>query len=319
MDMVRLGRTGLNVSVACLGTGGHSLLGQAYGKSFEHSVNVLKAAFDLGVNFIDTAVGYGNTEEIVGAAIRGRRDKVVISTKEYLCKAGTPIEGKDYWTPVQFSDRIEGNLRRLGTDYIDVYYIHGVLSYQYDYCINEILPVLRKAQEEGKIGYLGLSGRFLLELKQQMFERGVDEDLFDVMMIGHNFVNQCAERYVLPEAKKKDVAVQSIYAVRSKLTNFETANKLVAQVIAKGEVDAADLDLENPLGFLLTEGGASSLTNACYRYNRYVPGVSVVVMGTGNIEHLKENVRSINDKPLPEPVIARLKKIFHRVESVTAD
>ncbi len=319
MDMVRLGRTGLNVSVACLGTGGKSLLGQAYGASFEHSVNILKAAFDLGVNFIDTAVGYGNTEEIVGAAIKGRRDKVVISTKEYLAKAGTPIEGTDYWSPAQFRERIEGNLRRLDTDYIDVYYVHGVISYQYDYCVNEILPVLHKARDEGKIGYIGLSGRFLIELTQKMFYRGVDDDLFDVMMIGHNFVNQCAERYVLPEAKKKDIAVQSIYAVRGRLANFESANELIAEVIAKGEVDPNDLDPENPLGFLITEGGASSLTNACYRYNRYVPGVSVVVMGTGNIEHLKENVRSINDKPLPEAVVARLKKIFRRVESVTAD
>lgn len=319
MDMVRLGRTGLNVSVACLGTGGKSMLGQSYGKSVEHSVNVVRAALDMGINFIDTAVGYGNTEEIVGAAIKGRRDGVVISTKEYLCRAGTPIEGKDYWTPAEFRERIEGNLRRLGTDHIEVYYVHGVISFQYDYCVNEILPVIQKARQEGKIGYAGLSGRFVIELTQKMFERGVDEDLFDVMMVGHNLINQSAERYVLPEAKKKDIAVQSIYAVRGRLANFEAANKLVADVIASGEVDPGDLDPVNPLGFLLTEGGASSLTNACYRYNRYVPGVSVVVMGTGNIEHLKENVRSINGKPLPTAVVERLQKIFSRVESVTGD
>ena len=67
-----LGRTGLNVSVAGLGCGGHSRLGQTYGNSEEQSIAVVSAALDLGINFVDTAAAYG-TEKIVGAAVKGRR------------------------------------------------------------------------------------------------------------------------------------------------------------------------------------------------------------------------------------------------------
>jgi len=72
-----LGRTGLNVSVAGLGCGGHSRLGQTYGNTLEQSADVVRAALDLGINFIDTAAAYG-TEKIVGEAVRDRRDKVII-------------------------------------------------------------------------------------------------------------------------------------------------------------------------------------------------------------------------------------------------
>ena len=85
METVRLGRTGLNVSVAALGCGGKSRLGRTGGASFDQSVEVVKAALDRGVTLVDTAASYG-TEEIVAAAVKGRRDKVVISTKLLIHK-----------------------------------------------------------------------------------------------------------------------------------------------------------------------------------------------------------------------------------------
>ncbi len=63
----------------------------------------------------------------------------------------------------------------------------------------------------------------------------------------------------------------------------------------------------------------ASLVDACYRYDRYAPVVDVVLTGTGSIAHLKDNLRSISDKPLPAPVIDRLTKIFGRVTSISAD
>src|SRR6478735_7843727 len=101
MDMVKLGRTGLNVSVACLGCGGHSKLGQARGASIAHSVGIVHAALDAGVNFIDTAAVY-KTEPIVGEAIKGRRDKVVISTKGLINRPGAPETGLDFVSPQDY-------------------------------------------------------------------------------------------------------------------------------------------------------------------------------------------------------------------------
>ncbi len=80
MQKVRLGRTGLEVSVAGLGCGGHSRLGMARGKDVHYAADMVRRALDLGITYIDTARAYG-TEEAVGLGLKGRRDEAVISTK----------------------------------------------------------------------------------------------------------------------------------------------------------------------------------------------------------------------------------------------
>src|ERR1700742_4516699 len=110
MHYKTLGRTGLSVSVAGLGCGGHSRLGQAYGNTVEQSVAVVHAALDLGINWIDTAAAYG-TEKIVGEAVRGRRDKVHISTKTAIgswSEAQAPMS-----SGAQILEQLEKNLGRL--------------------------------------------------------------------------------------------------------------------------------------------------------------------------------------------------------------
>ena len=319
MQMTTFGRTGLKVSVACLGTGGHSRLGQAKGASTEHSIGVVKAAIDLGINFIDTSVFY-KTEEIVGEAIKGQRDKVIISTKNLIINDGTELTGTDFMTGAEYKTRLEGNLRRLKTDYIDIFHTHGVTDKQYDYCVKEIMPVVLKLKEEGKIRFTAMSERFNVDTKHKMLEMAVKDDFFDCYMVGLNFVNQSVLRDIIPKAKKKGIGIQSIYAVRGRLSTFEKANEVIEECIAAGEIDPADLDdRKDPLRFLITEGGATSLPNACYRFNRHSFGQDVVLTGTGSIDHLKENVKSINDPPLAAPALAKLKKIFARVETATAD
>jgi aryl-alcohol dehydrogenase-like predicted oxidoreductase len=127
MEKVRLGRTGLDVTPICLGAGGHSRLGQTTGASTDESVALVRAALDLGINFVDTAANYG-TEPIVGAAVQGRRDEVVISTKI----GPTPsMAVNDLITAAELRERVELSLGRLGTDRIDILHLHGVLPEQY--------------------------------------------------------------------------------------------------------------------------------------------------------------------------------------------
>src|ERR1051325_3094338 len=120
MDYVKLGRTGLKVSVAGLGCGGPSRLGMRDGASEEQGAGIIPRALHLRVQFLDTAEVYG-TEGVVGRALKGMpRDKVVISTKKKF-----PLD--DPKDPAGETRRsIEQSLRRMGTDYIDVYHIHGV-------------------------------------------------------------------------------------------------------------------------------------------------------------------------------------------------
>src|SRR5262249_22655658 len=142
MHYKTLGRTGLSVSVAGLGCGGHSRLGQAYGKSAEESVALVKAAMDLGINWIDTAAAYG-TERIVGEAVRGAREKIIISTKTAILPWGEPGAGP--FNGAQVLAHLEKSLDRLDTDYIDLFNLHGVVHSQLEYIAAEIVPVLVKA------------------------------------------------------------------------------------------------------------------------------------------------------------------------------
>ena len=120
MEYVTLGRTGLGVSVAGLGCGGFSRLGLGTGKSESEAVALVRQALDLGVNLLDTAAVYG-TEGVVGAAIKSvPRDRVVIATKAWIprregsCAAARAVASLD------------NSLKQLGTDYIDIFQLHGV-------------------------------------------------------------------------------------------------------------------------------------------------------------------------------------------------
>lgn len=317
MDHTTLGRTGLDVSVACLGTGGHSRLGQEYGATFDASVGVVTAAIDAGVTFVDTAAGY-DTEEIVGAAIRGRRDELVISTKNHIVKKGTSFLGDDYITGDDYVALVEASLKRLGTDHVDVLHLHGIVASQYDYCVSEMLPVLERLREQGKTRSIAISERFYVEPEHDTLKRAVADGYFDVIMVGLNLLNHTALATVVPEANRKGIGIQGIYAVRGKLVDAGRAQELIDESVRLGEIDPSLLDAE-PLGFLTAPGAARSLVEACYRYNRWAPGVDTTLTGTGQVDHLLANLEALAQPPLPESVLARVAELFDGVKTVTGE
>src|SRR6476620_12610709 len=135
MNFTTLGKTNLRVSVAGLGTGGFSRLGLKTGKSEDEAARLIHEAVGLGVNFIDTATSYG-TEGVVGQALKTiPRDAVVIATK-------TQFRGKEWRTPQQVVASLDDSLRLMGTDYVDVFNLHGVELPEYDYALNVIAPAL---------------------------------------------------------------------------------------------------------------------------------------------------------------------------------
>jgi aryl-alcohol dehydrogenase-like predicted oxidoreductase len=152
MEYITLGKTGLKVSVAGLGCGGPSRLGMRNDpQSANHAIALVKQGLDLGINFLDTAQTYG-TEPIVGRAIAGLpRDQVVISTKKTLPSEDDP----DPETEV--IKGLEQSLKFLGTDYIDIYHLHGVEPKDYDFAQKRLLPVMRRLKEQGKIRFIGVT------------------------------------------------------------------------------------------------------------------------------------------------------------------
>lgn len=313
-----LGRTGLEVGVAGLGCGGHSRLGQSYGRSFDQSVALVRAAIDAGVTLIDTAAAYG-TEEIVGQAVGSRRDEIVLSTKLGIVTPGTSALGTDFVKAGEFIRLADESLKRLRTDHIDILHLHGVMPGQYDYCRSELVPALLKLQEQGKIRYLGLTERFIHDTRHTMLQDALQDDCWDVVMTGFNFLNPSARKNVLPLTREKGVGTLVMFAVRRALGSQDVAEEIVRELITAGEIDAHGVDLDNPLGFLLDPGVSATIIEAAYRFCRHEPGMDVVLTGTGSEDHLRENLDVLSLPELPYDARARLTRIFANVDSVSGN
>jgi aryl-alcohol dehydrogenase-like predicted oxidoreductase len=312
VQTVRLGRTNAEVSVAGLGCGGASRLGMARGASAEGAARIVRRALDLGVTFIDTARAYG-TEEAVGLGIRGRRDEVFLSTKS------SPGRGDQLLTAAALAESLEQSLRRLGTDYVDVFHLHGLGLDQYDQAVEVLVPELKRQQSAGKIRFLGVTEGFGRDTGHAMLARALADEHFDVIMVGFNLINPSARGRVFPATLKHDVGTLIMFAVRRTLSDPKALREAVAGLIARGEIDGDGVDLDDPLGFLGQAGVAGSVTEAAYRFCRHEPGAQVILTGTGDVAHLEANVAAIQAPPLPPATQERLSRLFGAVDSVSGN
>jgi len=289
-----------------LGGGGYSRLGMSRDKSEAESITIIAAAIYGGVNFIDTAEAY-KTESLIGKGIRSTpRDKLVISSKK------TPrwgIEENDIIASV------EQSLKNLGTDYIDVYHLHGIAPDNYQEIVEKALPALESLKQSGKIRFIGITERFEQDTSHEMLEMALSDDLFDVVMVGFNMINHSARNKMLKLTRDKNVGVLDMFAVRNALSNPQRFQEVLEHLKESGQIDAATPD--SCLEFLLEEEGASSITEAAYRFCKYEPGIDVVLSGTSNIEHLQSNLQSLQLTPLGESALNRIHDVFGQVNSVS--
>ena len=109
-----------------------------------------------------------------------------------------------------------------------------------------------------------------------------------------------------------------MFAVRRALSRPDALRELVAKLIEQGKVDPAAVDRDDPLGFL-ADYGIGSVTEAAYRFCAHEPGCHVVLFGTGNPDHLVQNIAAINGDPLPAQVLDRLNAVFGRVDCVSGN
>jgi aryl-alcohol dehydrogenase-like predicted oxidoreductase len=313
MHFTPLGRTGLTVSVAGLGCGGNSRLGKGAGLSDAQSVRLVREAIDLGITFFDTAEAYG-TEHILGEAIApSERPRFVISTKSRISRGAEPMSAADVVA------NLDASLKRLKTDYVDVYLLHGVSPAAYERARKELAPALAEQKQKGKIRHIGVSETSPNDPEQRMLQVALGDPIWEVAMFAFHMMNQGARRAVFPGARQHGVGTLLMFVVRNIFSRPGLLAETMARLAADGTVPKELAETANPLDFLIHEGGAMSLQDAAYRFARHEPGSDVVLFGTSSSEHLRQNVASILRPPLPAGDAARLYELFGALRGVGLD
>lgn len=312
MEYIKLGKTGLKVSVACLGCGGSSTIGKSTGKTENQSINLIKTALDLGVNFFDTANVYG-TEKILGKAIKNvSRDQIVISTKHQ-------ISTKDKkFSSIDIISGIENSLKELKTDYIDIFHLHGVAPKDFDHAIS-LIPELMREKEKGKFRFLGITESSPIDHNQITISKALNTNYFDVMMLAFSIMNQNAKKEILPKTMSKNIGTMSMFVVRSLFSVKGRLKKEIDRLVKNKQLPEWLLDEKEPLEYFLKDSGANNIIDACYRYVRHQKGIDTVLFGTGDIDHLKKNIRSIVNSKLSDECINKFNQYFSHLKGVGLD
>jgi len=313
MEYVSLGRTGLRVGVAGLGCGGFSRLGLGTGRSTAEAVALIREALDIGVNLLDTAAAYG-TEEIVGEAVgQVRREDVVIATKAWIPR------GDGRHMAERAVAGLEASLRRLGTDYVDIFQLHGVMPAAYEQVREVVAPALLKERDKGKLRHLGVTEAASEDPEHEMLRRAVEDEVWEAVMVAFHMMHQNARATVFPRTIANRVGTLLMFAVRNIFSRPERLATALRELTRRRELPRWLADAPNPLGFLLHAAGAQTVTEAAYRFARHEPGVDVVLFGTGDPEHLKANIAALLAPPLPLADRLTLTKLFGRLSGVGLD
>lgn len=283
-----LGKTGLQVSVIGLGTMVHA--GHFGPMKDSESLSAIETALDLGVNFIDTsdAYGAGYSETLLGAALKGKRDRVIIATKGGNVMVG-PNRGKRIFEPEYISRVMEESLKRLKTDYIDLYQLHNPTVEVIER--GAVWEVLERAKKAGKIRHYGVSINTMEE-----GIAAVKDGRSETIQIEYSLLAQEPAEAVFPLAQQANVGIIARIPLKrgiltGKLTQADEARFQGEDVRArsfKGEAFAKELAKADKLRFLV-HGQVKSLTQAALAFCIAHPAVSVVIPGARNAEQMREN------------------------------
>ncbi len=151
-----------------------------------------------------------------------------------------------------------------------------------------------------------------------MLEMALNEDIWDTMMVKYGILNLSAETAVLPRAKRQNVGVLNMSAVRSRLSRQDQLEAIISRWKLAGLVPHDALPEKNPLDFLVHDG-VNSVVAAGYKFGIEPKAISSLLVGTGNVAHLEENVATLLGSPLPGEDSARIRELFGCIEETEWD
>lgn len=302
MNYVKLGNTGLDVSPICLGAmsfgTAENWVHNPWALNEEESHAIIKRALELGVNFFDTAnvYAYGVSEEILGRALNdfANRDEVVIATKVHGRMHDGPNGGG--LSRKHIMQQIDASLRRLGTDYVDLYIIH---RWDYDTPIEETLAALHDVVTAGKARYIGASAMYAFQFQKALYAAEEHGWTRFVSMQNHmNLLYREEEREMLPLCLEEGIAVTPYSPLASgRLARAwsESTQRLETDSIAKQKYDATAVSDKQVVGRVaeLAANYGVPMAHISLAWLRYKNPVVAPVIGATKLPHLENAVESL--------------------------
>lgn len=258
MQRRALGSTGIEVSIVGLGAGalGESRMSDADGDA------LIGAALDHGVTLFDTARSYGASEERLGRALEGRRDRVTLVTK-----GGYGIEGIPDWSPEAIRLGIDAALRRLRTDHLDAFLFHSCPMHVLTR--DDLLIELDRAKEAGKIRLRGYSG------ENEELAWAVTSGRFDVLECSVSYVDRASLATTIPGAAARGIGVLAKRPLGNAPWRFDA------------EPQSPDLrEAWHRHRTLALDPSPLAWPEASLRFSAHAPGVTAALVGTSSIAHL---------------------------------
>ena len=310
MEYVKLGNTGLDVSRICLGCMGFGDVERWTHKwvlDEESSRPIIKRALELGINFFDTANIYslGKSEEILGRALKdfADRDEVVIATKLFSRMRDTP-NGAGLSRKAILSE-IDKSLKRLQTDYVDLYIIH---RWDYFTPIEETMEAMHDVVKAGKARYIGASAMYAWQFQKALYTAEKHGWTRFVSMQNHlNLIYREEEREMIPLCKAEKIALtpySPLAAGRLARDFTETTKRLETDQVARMKYDAteeADRLVIDRLAKVSEKYGVPRAQIALAWLMQKEP-VTIPVIGATKLSHLESLVPAISVKLTPEDV-----------------
>ena len=280
----KFGKTDMNVAV--LGFGGSEI---GYERTDQDTVGkLLNAALDAGLNVVDTAECYIDSEVQIGTAIGQRRKEYYLFTK---CghTVDTPNRGDD-WSKGSILKSIERSLKRLKTDVLDLVQLHSCSIDELKK--GECIEALEQARKEGKTRYIGYSG------DSQAARYAVESGRFDSLQTSINIVDQEAIDLTLPLAKERNMGVIAKRPIANAIWRYDQqpANGYHHEYWRR----YTELKYEFTSGEARSKEGPDGPAGIAMRFTAMQPGVDVLIVGTSKPERWKQNAELLKAGPLPK-------------------
>jgi aryl-alcohol dehydrogenase-like predicted oxidoreductase len=261
---------------------------------------IIETALDEGINYFDTAdlYDFGANEKIVGAALKEMRDRVILATK--VGNHWNQDKTGWSWDPSKsyIKEAVKQSLKRLGTDYIDLYQLHGGTI---EDNIDETIEAFEELKSEGLIRYYGISS-----IRPNVIREYVKKSDIVSVMMQYSILDRRPEEETLPFLHENGISV----VTRGPLAKGLLSDKMLEKVSQKGYQDYSEKELLDVLPLLRNKLASDrSFTEIALQYNLAHPAVASVIAGASSPEQVRNNARAIRSQQLSEEEVTLIKEI----------